>query len=404
MNRRNINNFAGASQRFFNDTRDTDIRSHRPLSNLRQQSKRIVRSSRKVLNDEASCLSCSFCVSLILFMGLFFGLVYPEILLTNYIEVPECGTVSTDVVSRYECSYSCPGCSEAPPGVSTCNSKVSQFESLDPEKCGAGDSNHCVENGASCHAGYECCATICQTCRSCSSSPKGGISCYSYVCNCVCISSVSREHCNVNCYTAYSGKLTLFFNKIDGEEQQSHFLKDFDKDIQGAQDFIANYTVGKSITCWYNPDNPSQVLIDGDVFTDWKLYVTGFLGILPLFLTLVVATHFTFRSIVDSFKMDEDLHFYINWWFWIGIILPLVVALPIMEHGYEVNQEAWKITIIVLLSLGNVPIICVGVYYFYLWVSDRVNQPELPFEQEAVETGASFENVFKENRTELETT
>lgn len=297
---------------------------------------------------------------------------------TSYIEIPECGVVSTDIVTRYECGRSCAGCSETQSNVPTCGARINHFESLDPEKCEAGDSNNCAQNGSPCNGGYKCCATVCQTCRSCHSNGKGGTSCYSYVCNCVCIRSVSRNHCTVSCYQAFSGKLDLIFNKINGEEQRATFIKDFDRNQQSAQNFIASFPVGKSITCWYNPSDPTQVLIDGDFFTDWKLYVTGFLSILPLFLTLAVMTHFSFRSMVDYFQLDEDLHFYINWWLWIGILLPLAVALPIMEYGYKVDQKSWETTIIVLVVVGNVPIMCIGIYYFYLWTKEQCKQPELP--------------------------
>lgn len=355
--------------------------SRKGLQTLRQRSTKIIRSSRKILGNESICLCISFFVTLSLFMGLFFGLVYPEYLLTKYIPT-ECYLVSTDVVARYKCGKSCPGCSQSPPDIPTCDSKIKEFELKDPEKCSSKAVNgtgpeHCAISGSECQNGYECCATVCSTCTSCSSS-KYGTSCRSYVCNCYCARSVSREYCTVDCYQAYSGKLDLLFNKNDGGEQLSSYLKDFDRDIEGAQNFITNYLVSESFTCYYNPNDPSEILIDGDFFTDWKLYLTGFLGILPLFTVLVILTHISFRNIVDRNQMDEDLHFYINWWLWIGIILPLVIALPIRDYGYRVNQNSWSITIAVLLVLGNLPLLSIGFYYLWLWFVEYYKTKQIP--------------------------
>src|SRR5204862_419839 len=150
--------------------------------------------------DRKGALLVALACSLALFFGLLFGLMYPEIRVAGYAPTT-CTALSTDVVPRYGCFKSCSRCTYTSAPV-MCSFVIDAYQRLDPRKC-AQATGACPVQGMTCGDGFLCCATVCQTCQSCSTSCDSQGSCRrrctSYTCSCVCVSSTSNNQCSVSC-------------------------------------------------------------------------------------------------------------------------------------------------------------------------------------------------------------
>jgi hypothetical protein len=315
---------------------------------VRERSMRELKRSKETY----CCLHICLVISLGLFFGLFFGITYPEYLLTNYVET-NCKIVSTTTRPNYSCQKSCSSCSKAPNGSPSCSGQINHFQSLNPVLC-LTDPNQCAQSGIQCNNGYKCCARLCSSCTSCSGTGTSR-SCRTYECNCNCIRSTSRNLCTINCHQVYTAVIGFSFKLKDESDATGFYEHFFDTKVDEADEYLKTFPIDDWMICYYNPDNPNTVLIDGDFFTDWKIAILVIFGVIPLFICLLVYTKLFFEYCVSNMKIKYLWPITIS--IWVGFIVPLCILLPIKEVGYRINQTDMIISVIVLIIIGNVPFV-----------------------------------------------
>ena len=247
-----------------------------------------------------------FIVSLILFIGLFFGLNYPEIQRNNY-SPALCTLMDKNLSSRYCCEKTSCTCTEALSQSKSCSAMVRDFNLYSPSACAA-NKTACPDTSQMCGDGFECCATCYQTCESCTNScdSKGSCrtSCSSYLCNPYCCSSVSNERCMVTCPMCYNVDYQLRYTTMDNERVDSHVSTDYVKDVDAAQNALQRYNVNGTLPCWYNPADKTQVFLDVS-YSWWKWFLTSLFGILGL---AVSVGYFAFAGCRHAWKSWRASH------------------------------------------------------------------------------------------------
>lgn len=230
---------------------------------------------------------CLTLIPLSLFFGLFFGLNYPEIRQFDFVPTT-CTTLYTAILPRYCCRKDCDGCGAAPTGASRCSAAIQTFENINPTDCG----DACPVNGSPCNNGYKCCATVCSTCRTCTTSSDHVTKCTSHVCNCHCVSSVSNQQCTVTCDQCYTSSIYLTYRGNTGEDRTYTHQTDFSTNRQGAENMNEKYHNGTSYACYYDPNNVDKLTLDAPSYTPWKWAITTLFGILPLLIILGFWLHY----------------------------------------------------------------------------------------------------------------
>lgn len=240
---------------------------------------------------EQNCLCVMIIISIPLFFGLLFGFLWPEIYRSGFIKT-SCSVTSVDVIERYGCFKSC-GCTESSLNVDTCDNIINKDQQINPETCVTNNTDYtystepCPIENENCNNGYYCCRTVCVT------YPCGKSTCTS----CHCATRVNNNLCTINCQILYSGALYVEYDIIGGNEHKklnSSYVQDFQLDIENAQKFIDYYDNKHSFTCYYNPENTTEIVLSNG-YTAWKIVIFVIFGILPftfcIFLLIRVILH-----------------------------------------------------------------------------------------------------------------
>jgi hypothetical protein len=139
-----------------------------------------------------------------------------------------------------------------------------------------------------CCGGYYCCYTKCQTCKICTTRIVRGKKkqdCYTYSCNCTCLSSVPQQLCTVTNTTCYTSSITCAMNTPVNTTVITQF-----KNISSScgstnsscySDYFNSNPIGTSI--------PQKFYLDDD--TVWRPpYSAKSIALLSIFTTLVVVS------------------------------------------------------------------------------------------------------------------
>eukprot|EP00128_Syssomonas_multiformis_P009347 Colp12_sorted_trinity150504_noHs@649 len=293
------------------------------------------------LSGGASAFCLAMMIMIGLFLGLFFGLNYPEIKRAGYTST-QCLITDKNLDQRYCCKKVCSGCSESPYGLPRCSSVVNSVNRLyDPDVCIANNrsQDYCAKPSYPCQDGYECCSECCSTCTSCSTSCSKGscsTSCSSYTCNCFCCSSVSERYCSVVCPTCYAVTLYLQFLVNNSTRINTMYVDDTGEDFAGAQRFYSRYEVNSTTPCFYNPDNPSDVVLDKS-YTAWKWVLFSFPAFF-LLVSLIILTQVTTHNAIITTSI------------WAGLLLPLAFFLPLYTSA-DIPDEAGRSALFVLMLI-----------------------------------------------------
>jgi hypothetical protein len=338
-----------------------------------------------------------FAVSAALWLGLFFGLNYPEIVVHDTYKSTHCTVVNSTMQMRYCCEKTC-ACTECiNSNLPTCSSMLSAANNKSVYDCQSSINGSCPVVGGCC-SGPKCCSQCCSTCKSCS-----GGKCSTYSCNCRCCSSVKSEFCQVTCPLCYSVEVVVeYMYPVSGSQnvstsrnvssifdvsnetswtdvnstgtdfsnvtvaptnatqlsidyQQEGFIKiyqDFFKDDQKAKKFLSDYQQNSSKQCFYNPKNSAQVVFSTD-YTWWKWLLTS----IPSASLLLVLCGLT-DAVILYFLRTEKVTFEVRTALWVGLILPVVVILPIRKFGHisHVADIVLLVIMLVFVSCGCGPL------------------------------------------------
>ncbi|CAG8440350.1 793_t:CDS:1 [Scutellospora calospora] len=181
------------------------------------------------------------------FIGVFFGIGYPEIQRNNFSRT-SCDIIGKWNIPIYCCYKKCDRdrCINAPSNVTSCDSLKNKWNSIDPLTCG----NQCpsLDDTSICGDGYECCVeTPRQIC------PKSGSSCYTRY---ECTSWVSDLRCQITCQFCYNMIIEVKYNTPQGlkiSNNTKFFDSDQDDDI--INNYMNKFLLTTSVECFYDPNN-----------------------------------------------------------------------------------------------------------------------------------------------------
>eukprot|EP01062_Namystynia_karyoxenos_P039265 TRINITY_DN28557_c0_g1_i1.p1 TRINITY_DN28557_c0_g1~~TRINITY_DN28557_c0_g1_i1.p1 ORF type:complete len:483 (+),score=59.12 TRINITY_DN28557_c0_g1_i1:84-1532(+) len=236
---------------------------------------------------------CWWCLMLAMWVGVFFGVLMPEVHKNMTWQAARCTVKSVVGTADYQsdpqaalaarvpcCSRLCSGCRECS-GMTSCDSLISGPEA---RPNGTSDGRHCAGD-------YYCCQ---QCCHTCCTSDKDGTSCSS--CDCYCCDWVNHRCCHVECQWCYSASyLVEVRDQLDGflvshgeklkmcDVCRRHGCEEQNLKTMKAFLTLDSETIvpGVSHQCWYNPSDLSDF--------DWHLGYTKSRWVL-----LLVPTAFLF--------------------------------------------------------------------------------------------------------------
>ncbi len=323
-----------------------------------------------------------------LFFGLLFGFIYDDIQVSFYVPTT-CTVLEATIKSRYCCSRECTSCSSIY-NVGYCSDIINYKQGLDPEKCNGNvnDTQICAAS-ENCNGGYKCCATICATCKSCSTNSKGVRSCHSYACNCVCASSTNSLSCRTVCDLCYTTKIMVKYN-TKNETITSNIDKNFDRNLNGANSSLYDY-IDRDVPCYYNYFNDKQVLFN-KTMPDWKIAIFCIFGIVPLYAMLIIDTFY----LLDSLLIKDSIIIAVIIW---ASIVPFIILLPLYT---ELGIVECLVFAIIAVCIG------IGAIFFKLcengtsWPK-KPKEPYRPNEPEEIPTAIPIEeyNEYNDKIVEL---
>ncbi|CAB4483180.1 hypothetical protein RhiirA5_452048 [Rhizophagus irregularis] len=285
-----------------------------------------------------------------LFLGIFFGLGYPEIKRAEYIST-YCTINSKTISTKYCCYAECSNCETASELAPKCTDLESKWNSLSPDTC----TNAVLTNSSladvcpindlkgECNGGYYCCSTCCSPC------------CSNCSCTCSCCSDTSRLSCQLKCPICYSVVLTVTLQKRDNWSYTpitTNITTEFRENINGAEQFLADYSISSTVQCFYNPKDPFQAFLNVNFAA--KTWVA--VGITAFFLTitLMIGTWILFsenNTILQDYKyrvliMEIAL--------WCGTIIPpLLILIDLIP--FTNGKVLWTLAVIGV-ALGWAPV------------------------------------------------
>ncbi len=274
-----------------------------------------------------------YCISLILFFALFFGLNYPEIQHQSYTETM-CTLTSIHLKEQYRCYKSCPLlCRRSIPYSKTCDQLFNEFSSFDPVRCKNG-SGSCPNPNQGCNNGYKCCYTSCDRCCDEKCDSKGE-NCRKVCidCRCKCTDWIWDNECHIACPIYYDVLMKFTYSSENGDKKMaSSISKSFGTNKAEALKFYEFYDILKEFTCYFNPNDPKEVLLDINQ-SGWKWAITVLFGMIPLAIcTVALVAEFYLWSGFDCTsccRRKETTSFAEN----------IPSATPYEEHGYATAIE-----------------------------------------------------------------
>ncbi|CAG8719728.1 12941_t:CDS:2 [Cetraspora pellucida] len=239
----------------------------------------------------------------------------------------------------------------------SCSSLEARWNAFSPTKCAdvlmANNSqnigDYCPIDGsqAICDNGYYCCNECCQTCTRCYNN-----SCTTYSCNCWCCDYTYHQSCQIKCPECYTLKLMVQYPIWGGEIITSNITVDYDQALTDAQNFMTTYPVESQVRCYYNPENPLQVLlsIDYSVRTWVLVGISAFI----LFVMLAIGTNYIFHK--ASFLQDISYRiFSLQSGIWIGTITPLLMFFLLLVP--ITNKNLLLILSLCFIAIGWTPLL-----------------------------------------------
>lgn len=305
-----------------------------------------------MVNDRSRNTVVALVVCLALFCTLFATLLYPEIERSRYAPTT-CTVTACTIVPRYCCRETCDVCSLT--FEPWCATYRSDYERRDPHQC-ATDARQCAPDHTVCGGGYRCCATVCDTCRSCTTK-DGKQTCRTYTCNCHCSFSTPNTRCVLTCPQCYRVDVVLTHAHGSGVVRFEHGT-----DLGAAEARVREFFVTRELPCFYRGND---VVLSND-FSSTTIAVFTLIGVVPLWLVLMVAC---------SEAVDMEVHvarFTLTWplivvWTWLGVVLPWIVLLPIALWGAMTleAQRALYISVGVFGVAFTLPGLLTGALYAF---------------------------------------
>lgn len=245
------------------------------------------------------CIGCSLIVTLAMALGLFFGLLFPEIPKTGYTQT-SCIVTNATILSRYCCYKTCSSCDSAY-GAPQCGALLQRMQATPTTQ---------EVTPQVCHDGFKCCFTHCDTCESCTTK-DGKRTCTRYDCNCRCAVWTNALKCEAKCELCYSTRI-----RYQHSLGAAVITEDFGRNLAKAQERIAALSFDDPVRCYYPPGDPNKIIFSTE-YDATAIWVTTCFGIMPLYLTLWVATiHYSRGNFVWASA------------FW-GSIVPFIVFLGV---------------------------------------------------------------------------
>ncbi|CAG8781585.1 34492_t:CDS:1, partial [Gigaspora margarita] len=291
---------------------------------------------------------------------------YPEIQRAEY--YPTTCTIKNETIkSRYCCYRDCDSttCRNASSSSSNCSSLESRWNAFSPTQCAAvllannsqniGD--YCPNDGpqATCDNGYYCCDECCSTCTSC--TPGG--SCTTHTCNCSCCDSTNHQSCQIKCPECYTVELIVQYPLWGDGIITSNIYMDYDHDVTGAQNFLSVNPVESKVRCYYNPENPLQVLLSVDYSV--KTWVLVGISAFILFAMFAIGTNYIFHKVSFLQSISHRI-FSLQSGMWIGTIFPLLFFLLFLVP--ITNKYVLLVLSLCFITIGWTPLLISSIIEF----------------------------------------
>jgi hypothetical protein len=394
------------------------------------------------MSQELGCAITTFgAVCLAIFLGVFFGCLYPEIVINKDSIQTSCLITNSTINSFYCPSVSCTSCTDSS-GLDSCGDVSSYMESFDPTKCSVNNTQACPTSPQSCSNGYKCCQTCCQTCTSCSTScsssssddivtgnhvriqsiwkafsdsveenqcsaySKGSVyegnkdadncvekasfeteacstSCSSYPCNCYCCNSVSNLLCTITADVCYNADLFINYDTINDALIHTQYIQQFGTDLTGAQNYIQNeYQISHSYICYYDTTDLSTVRWN-IAYSSEYIEISSVFGAVS-FTCFVIGIHMMLR-----YSYNETNLVCIESVIWLTLFVPLIILVPILTTAplSKTGRAVVVYFICQLTTLGLLPTCISGhwtygiVYIFTIYLGIGIIVPSEPFIQ-----------------------
>ncbi|CAG8476081.1 880_t:CDS:2 [Scutellospora calospora] len=294
------------------------------------------------MNKTFYCLLSITVITTILFLGLFFGIGYPEILRNNFTKTT-CDATRKWNIPKYCCYEKCDKCIYAPSNATSCYSLKDKWNSIDPTTCNNGCPS--IDDSSLCGNGYQCCLeSYRQVC------PKSGSSYYTQH---ICESWVTDVRCQIICPFCHNVIIEVKYNTFQGLKISNNTkFFDSDQNDNSINNYMDNYSLTKSFECFYDPKNLYDVFFDVDYTTrTWS--IIG-LSIFLLYLSLISLT--TYLSIkYHAFTKDHWLNFILC--LWLGTVPP-IIFISVSHTPNVIANILYGISLMLItIFWANVPLV-----------------------------------------------
>ena len=168
--------------------------------------------------------------------------------------------------------------------------------------------------------------------------------------------------CRLTCQQCYRVDVSLEHSKGKGVVQFEEGTN-----LAAAEALVREFYVSLSVACYYN--GPNQVVLSND-FSTTAIVVVSLFGVLPLAVVLMLGCAALVEFDADVALPGGSEPLTVTWgaivaWFWLGVLLPFVVLLPICFAGAMTTQAQtglW-ISVVVLGVVFTLPGLVVAAMY-----------------------------------------
>ncbi|CAG8434315.1 6448_t:CDS:2 [Scutellospora calospora] len=330
-------------------------------------------------------LSIVTTVALIVFLSVFFSIGYPEILKNNFTKTI-CDITRKWNIPNYCCYKECNTCENAPSNVSSCNSLLDNWNSIDPMIC----NNNCPSNDDSslCKDGYRCCAESCY--QTCSNSGSGSSSSSSCTTRCDCVSWVWNERCKIICPFCYKVIIEVKYNTSQGIKI-SNITNSFRQNKKDSENYMNMYSPTTPTLYYYDPKNISNAFFN----IDYTIKTWAIVGITIFFLFVCLVSFTIYLSSKYIPPTQHCINIVICPWF--GTVIPIILIS--VSHAPNVNTNVLYLIslIFIIICWANVPnvewekkiknnhksfLIVIGSFVIPLLIFEIYNEPPSKYPKE----------------------